>query len=572
MEQDPEQHREFTKSSVVIVGGGFSGMCMAIKLLEAGTRDLIIVEKSTGFGGTWKDNSYPGCCCDVLSTLYSYSFEQNPNWSRRYPAQGEILDYVREVATKYKLYSFVRFCSEVTEATWDKASKEWNVSVRVLSNKEAEACNSYTIQTKFFISGVGQLTQPYWPQIPGQERFHGKIMHAARWDWSYDLKGKRIAIIGNGAAAVQIAPEVAKVASQLTIFQRTPKWVISRLDDEVQEWKRGLLRNVPFLLPKIRALIMDRNEGTYESLIRRGSAESAELTKESIAFLHSELPDRPDLWEVLTPKYAPGCKRILITDDYYKTLRLPHVALETRGIGTITEKGIHVGIPKPEEGESLGFDLIVFATGFQTQEFLQGIDVRGVDGRSLGDIWEKGARALYGMTVESLPNFGILYGPNTNLGHNSIILMIEAQARYLLTIVKEVLKSAQRGQGLAITPRPERLREWNANLQKELDKTTFADPLCSSWYKNKDGHITNNWSGTVVDYQKLLSKLDWSDFDLEEDDSGSSSLPSGAVAIGRVVEESLVGPQAMIGGISVGALAALSYLVYRNRRRIPLLG
>ncbi|CAH0027176.1 unnamed protein product [Clonostachys rhizophaga] len=570
MEQDPEQHREFTKSSVVIVGGGFSGMCMAIKLLEAGIRDFIILEKSTGFGGTWKDNAYPGCCCDVLSTLYSYSFEQNPNWSRRYPAQGEILDYVREVATKYKLYSFVRFGSEVTEATWDKASKEWNVSVRMLSSKEAEACDSYTIQTNFFISGVGQLNQPYWPQIPGQECFHGKIMHAARWDWSYDLTGKRIAIIGNGAAAVQIAPEVAKVASQLTIFQRTPKWVIPRLDDEVQEWKRGLLRNVPFLLPKIRALIMDRNEGTYESLIRRGSAESAELTKESIAFLHSELPDRPDLWEILTPNYAPGCKRILITDDYYKTLRLPHVALETRDIGTITEEGIHVGPPKTE-GESLGFDLIVFATGFQTQQFLHGIDVRGVDGRPLGDIWEKGASALYGITVESLPNFGILYGPNTNLGHNSIILMIEAQARYLLTIVKEVLKFAQRGQGLVITPRLGRLREWNAQLQKDLDKTTFADPLCSSWYKNKDGHITNNWGGTVVEYQKLLSKVDWSDFELEQDDRDPSSLPSGAVTIGRVVEESLVRPQAMIGGVAVGALATVSYLVYRNRRRIPLL-
>ncbi|KAK7222603.1 hypothetical protein V2G26_010606 [Clonostachys chloroleuca] len=545
-------------------------MCMAIKLLEAGIRDFIILEKSTGFGGTWKDNAYPGCCCDVLSTLYSYSFEQNPNWSRRYPAQGEILDYVREVATKYKLYSFVRFGSEVTEATWDKASKEWNVSVRMLSSKEAEACDSYTIQTKFFISGVGQLNQPYWPQIPGQARFHGKIMHAARWDWSYDLKGKRIAIIGNGAAAVQIAPEVAKVASQLTVFQRTPKWVISRLDNEVQEWKRGLLRNVPFLLPKIRALIMDRNEGTYESLIRRGSAESVELTKESIEYLHSELPDRPDLWEVLTPNYAPGCKRILITDDYYKTLRLPHVALETRDIGMITEEGIHVGPLKTEE-ESLGFDLIVFATGFQTQEFLQGIDVRGVDGRPLGDIWGKGASALYGMTVESLPNFGILYGPNTNLGHNSIILMIEAQTRYLLTIVKEVLKATQRGQGLAITPRLHRLREWNIQLQKDLDKTTFADPLCSSWYKNKDGHITNNWGGTVVEYQKLLSKVDWSDFELEQDDRDPSSLPSGAVAIGRVVEESLIGPQAMIGGVAVGALAAVSYLLYRNRRKIPLL-
>ncbi|VUC25502.1 unnamed protein product [Clonostachys rosea] len=571
MDQEPEQHRAFTKSSVVIVGGGFSGMCMAIKLLEAGIRDFIILEKSTGFGGTWKDNAYPGCCCDVLSTLYSYSFEQNANWTRRYPAQGEILDYVREVATKYKLYSFVRFGSEVTGATWDKKSKEWNVSVRVLSSMEAEACGTYTVQTKFFISGVGQLNQPYWPQIPGQDRFHGKIMHAARWDWSYDLKGKRIAIIGNGASAVQIAPEVAKVASQLTIFQRTPKWIIAREDNEVKQWKRVLFRNVPFLLPKVRALTMDGREESYEELIRAGSAESAKLTKTSIKFLRKELPDRPDLWEILTPKYAPGCKRILITDDYYKTLRLSHVALDTRDIQTITEEGIDVLDLKTKEGESLEFDLIVFATGFQTQEFLHGIDVRGVDGRPLGDIWEKGASALYGMTVESLPNFGIFYGPNTNLGHNSIILMIEAQARYLLTIVKEVLKAAQRGQGLAITPRLERLREWNVQLQKDLDKTTFADPLCSSWYKNKEGHITNNWSGTVVEYQKLLSKVDWSDFELEGDDSGASPLPSGQVAIGRVVEESLIGPQAMIGGVAVGALAAVSYLVYRNRRRIPLL-
>ncbi|KAM5341977.1 hypothetical protein ACJ41O_015008 [Fusarium nematophilum] len=562
------QQHGFTKSGVVIVGAGFSGMCMAIKLLEDGIKDFIIIEKSTGFGGTWKDNAYPGCCCDVLSRLYCFSFEQNPEWSRLYPEQEEILNYMRGVARKHDLYRFVRFSSEVTEARWDQALQQWKVSVRVLAGKEAEACEEYTIETNFLAAGTGQLNQPYYPEIPGQASFKGKTMHSARWDWSHDLRGKRVGIIGNGATAVQIVPEVAKVASHVTIFQRSPNWIIPRLNEDVPEWKRTLLRRVPLLLSRLRADVMDGREAYYQGLIQRNSEESTQLRQVCQDHLQSQLADRPDLWEILTPDYPPGCKRILLSDDYYPSLVLPNVSLETGRIQRISEDGVVVLQKRDESSEDLvDLDLIIFATGFRTQEFMYGIKVHGVGNRSLDQIWAKGASALYGVTVESLPNFGILYGPNTNLGHNSIILMIEAQTRYIVTLIKEVLRAKQGGQVLSIKPRARRIREWNEKLQHDLATSSFADTRCNSWYKNKDGLVTNNWSGTVVEYQKMISRVYWSDYELVGETT--AHMPEGETYLGRIVEETLIGTRALIASTALGGLAAWG-LMWHARGRVSL--
>ncbi|TPX11479.1 uncharacterized protein E0L32_007898 [Thyridium curvatum] len=517
----------FTRSAVVIIGAGFSGMCMAIKLLEQKIEDFVILEKSTGFGGTWKDNAYPGCCCDTR---------------------------------KYDLYRFVRFASHVDEATWDERAQQWDVSVRVMSGKEAEACQRYTLSTDFLVAGLGQLNEPHHPKIPGEDEFRGKIMHSARWDWSYDLRGKRVGVIGNGATAVQVVPELAKVASHLTIFQRTPNWVIPRMNEVVREWKKVLLRRLPFVMNRLRAETMDSREVYYQALIQRHSTESSDLAQFCQNFIQSQLPDRPDLWKILTPNYPPGCKRILISDDYYPALHLPNVTLETRNIQRITQTGIVVkGHDTNEPEEPIILDLIILATGFSTQNFMHGIKVHGIGKRSLDQIWNKGAMALYGVTVESLPNFGMLYGPNTNLGHNSIILMIEAQVRYLIPLVKEVVSARHRGQALSLMPRPERISDWNKKLQSDLATSSFADPRCSSWYKTEDGLVTNNWSGPVTEYQKLMSTVDWSDFEFN---GQSTNVPKGELRIGRIVEGTLLGYRSLISGTALCALAAAGFISY----------
>lgn len=367
---------------------------------------------------------------------------------------------------------------------------------------------------------------------------------------------------------MQIVPEVAKVASHLTVFQRSPNWVIPRMNEDVPGWKKTLLRKVPFLLNRLRAEAMDSREAYFQALIQRESVESSQLTQFCESFIQSQLPDRPDLWEKLTPSYPPGCKRILLSDDYYPALRLPNVDLETRRIQRITEDGIVTGKDGGAAEEEVGLDIIIFATGFSTQNFMHGIKVQGLGGTPLDEIWAKGASALYGVTVESLPNFGMLYGPNTNLGHNSIVLMIEAQTRYILSLVKETFKARQRGRSISFTPRPERVKEWNQELQKALASSSFADPRCQSWYKTEDGLVTNNWSGTVIEYQKTLSRIDWSDYDIKGD-AETLHVPKGESYIGRVVEETVVGARTLIVCAVLSAVAA-GGLLLQSRGRLAL--
>jgi cation diffusion facilitator CzcD-associated flavoprotein CzcO len=473
----------------------------------------------------------------------------------------------------------VRFSSEVTAAEWNSDSHGWNVGVQVIAGKEAEFCSKYTIKAKFLIAGVGQLNEPFWPKITGHESFQGKIMHSARWDWSYDFAGKRVGIIGNGepliqepwketesdvllgATAVQIAPEVAKIASHLTIFQRSPNWLMPRFDAEIPRWKRILFDHVPAILSLVRAEIMNTRESYYQAVNHADSSDSSTMTATCKQHMQTQLPDRPDLWEKLTPNYPPGCKRILLSDDYYPTLRLPHVTLRTQHIDRMTDAG--VVIKEGAHEKEIDLDLVIFATGFQAKDFLHGIHVQGAGGETLRSKWANGASALYGVTVDTLPNFGMLYGPNTNLGHNSIILMIEAQARYLVPLVAKVLKSRARGGRLSVMPKALRVQDWNKDLQSNLGSSTFADARCSSWYKTDSGVVTNNWSGTVVEYQELLSKVDWSDYELEGD--GMENLPTGKEHIGRVVEETRFSTKQLV---SVTALAGLvaAVSVYHRRR------
>lgn len=434
----------------------------------------------------------------MWSHLYSYSFEQNPDWTREYPGQEEILRYLMGVAQKYELYRYVRFNTAVDSAKWDDASKKWKTSVTVQGAKDAEFGKNYTITSDFLVSAVGQLNVPRYPEIAGLDQFTGKLMHSARWDWSYSLKGKKVAIIGNGATAAQIIPEIAQEVGHLTIHQRTPNWVIPRLDSAIPPWKRSVYRYLPYVRHRKRADMMDFRESFYDAVFNHDSATAQFLEGQSKEHMHTQLASRPDLWAKLQPNYAVGCKRVIISDDYFPVFGRGNVKLETGKIDRITDKGIVT------DGHEEEYDLIILATGFRTVEFMHPIDITGSAGRTLASVWKEGGQALYGVTVESLPNFAMLYGPNTNLGHNSIILMIEAQSKYINTLIKEVVEARSKSGSLVITPNPQRVKEFNEQIQSELEKSSFADPNCNSWYKIKDsGKITNNWSRTVVNYQKV---------------------------------------------------------------------
>jgi cation diffusion facilitator CzcD-associated flavoprotein CzcO len=367
----------------------------------------VILEKSSGLGGTWRDNRYPGCCCDVWSHLYSYSFEQNPDWTREYPGQEEILSYLLGVAQKYGLYRYIRFNTAVEEAHWDDDKKEWKVDVRVLGGKDAEFGDEYTISAGYLVSAVGQLNVPRLPDIEGLESFRGKMMHSARWDWSYELKDKKAAIIGNGATAAQIIPEVVKELGSLTIHQRTPNWIIPRMDAPIAAWKRGVYKYLPFVRWRKRADMMDFREAFYDAVTDNDSAFAKMLEESHRLLMKAQLADKQELWDKLEPKYKVGCKRVIISDDYFPVYNRENVRLDTGKIEKITEKGIL------SDGKEEELDLIILATGFRTVEFMHPIKITGRNGRTLEQVWKEGGQALYGVGVEDMPNFGMLYGPNT---------------------------------------------------------------------------------------------------------------------------------------------------------------
>jgi cation diffusion facilitator CzcD-associated flavoprotein CzcO len=484
--------------------------------------------------------------------LYSFSFEQNPDWTREYPGQEEILSYLIQVAQKWGLYRYIRFNTEVEEARWNESTKKWETSLKVLGGKAAECATSYTVTSDFLVSAVGQLNVPHYPTIGGLDSFQGKIMHSARWDWSYQLSGKKVAMIGNGATAAQILPELADVVQSVTVFQRTPNWVVPRNDKPISEAMRKVYRYVPAVRKRYRASLMDIRESLHEATVDVGSQMNEKIKQMSLNMMNEQISDDEDLRRRLTPDYPPGCKRIIISDDYFPAMNRANVGLETSPIDEVSSTGIK------SAGKEEDFDLIILATGFRTLEFMFPIRVFGIGGRPIEQIWKCGARAYLGMTVEGLPNFGMLYGPNTNLGHNSIILMIEAQSRYINTLISPIIKSRANGGDLTVLPLLSRINSYNNEIQERLRKSTFADPNCDSWYKNADGLVTNNWCGTVVEYQTRTATVEWSDFNVSG--NGKELLQSKArEQIGRVVEETQLSTLSIMGSIftSVGFVAGL---------------
>ncbi|KAH7080859.1 cyclohexanone monooxygenase [Paraphoma chrysanthemicola] len=500
----------------------------------------------------------------VRSHLYSYSFEPNPNWTKEFSGQEEILDYLTGVAHKYGLYRYIRFNTCVDSARWDDTTNKWNVKATVLGGKDADFGGStYTMTSDFVISGVGQLNQPKFPDVAGLEAFKGRLMHSARWDWSYDIQGKKVAVIGNGASAIQIVPEIADKVKHLTVYQRSPNWIMPREDSAIPLWKRQVYQHIPHVRKRHRANLMQERESSHDPLVKPDSPGSEILGGLCKQHLHAQLPNRPDLWEKLTPNYKVGCKRCLVSDDYYPVFLRDNVRLETGNLDRFTANGIVA------DGQEEEVDLIILATGFRAVEFLHPIEVSGTAGRTLSSVWKDGGHALYGVTVDGFPNFGMLFGPNTNLGHNSVILMIEAQSRYITALVDKVLTAKSLGGSLKIIPKSSRVKEFNDQLQAALSTTSLADPNCNSWYKLANGKITTNWSDTVITYQKILSQVEWSDYDVTG--TGADELNTSKITkLGRVVEEPLLS-DATLGLTILSAAALVAGITYRYAGRLLLL-
>jgi cation diffusion facilitator CzcD-associated flavoprotein CzcO len=463
--------------SAIIVGAGFSGIAAGVELRRRGITDFLILEKASRVGGTWRENTYPGAACDVPSHLYSYSFEPNPRWSRAYGKQPEILAYLEHCADTYDLRSHLRLGEAVTQARFDEGRGCWHVTT----------ATGEQLVARSLLLGNGALHVPQLPDIPGLDTFAGERFHSARWNHAYPLSGKRVAVVGTGASAIQFVPEIAPDVARLHVFQRTAPWVVPKRDRAITEAEQWLFEHVP-------GAHWLRRTGLYWLMESRvvGFAYAPRVNQllERLVRLHLEraVPD-PRLRAKLTPSYRLGCKRVLISNDWYPALQRDHVELVTDAIAEVTPRGV-----RTVDGTEREVDALILGTGFRVSEYLSSIQVLGRDGLELNDVWRVSLRNYLGITVSGFPNLFLLMGPNTGLGHNSMIFMIEAQARYAAEAI-----SLMREHDLAtLDVRPEVERAFRAELAQRMKHTVWTSG-CTSWYQTPDGDVFL-WPAATVDY------------------------------------------------------------------------
>ena len=484
------------KPTIAVIGAGLGGLAAGIKLKEAGFDDLTILEKAAKVGGTWRDNSYPGCCCDVPVALYQYSFAPSLNWSHLFPRYNEVQKYTEDLADNFGLRPHLKLNEETKSAVWDDARAVWKLTTSAGKTYEANA----------IVAALGQLNRPLLPDIEGRDSFAGPAFHSARWDHSVKLAGKRVAVIGSAASAVQIIPEIAKEVKHLTVFQRTPNWVVPRLDRPITDEEKALMMTAPHVAMMNRDLIYQGADYLFWQAFSWTKEGRAAYTRIALNHLAEQVPNA-ELRKKLTPDYPIGCKRILYADDIYPALMRDNVTLVTEKIRRITPAGIDTA-----DAKSHAFDVIVYATGFETTGWQWSVDVVGKGGRHLRDEWAESPQAYLGITVAKFPNMFVLYGPNTNLGHNSITFMLERQVEYTVKAVQ-----AMHAKNLASVEVKQAAQEsFNRDLQEALSKTTWADPHCRSWYKNAQGHITQNWSSHTRDYAAATAEVKWDDYTVRE--------------------------------------------------------
>ena len=486
---------------VIIIGAGFSGICMAIKLKAAGIEDFVILESADSVGGTWRENDYPGCACDIPSYLYSFSFEQSSGWSRMFPPRQEIWDYLRHCVDKYQLAPHLRLNSNVDKAEFDEDTPCWRVTL-----DDGESFLGMAL-----VSGMGALNRPAYPDIPGLSEFSGTSFHSSRWDHGYNLEGKTAAVIGTGASAIQFVPQIVDKVDQLLLFQRTPPWIVPKPDRLFRNWEKSLFRIFPFTRFLFRNLIYWRQEarGIGFTIDPRLMGRARRV---ALKHLKKQVAD-PELREILTPNYTIGCKRILISSDYYPALQRDNLTLNTSGIQRVTGDAIIDG-----EGRQHRVDAIVLGTGFRATDPITPTRIFGIGGRELSEDWRDGPEAFLGISVAGYPNLFLLVGPNTGLGHNSIIFMIEAQVRYTIKMLRNMSE-----QGVhAIDVKTDSQARFNRDLQHSLAKTVWQSG-CKSWYQTEDGKNSSIWPGSTCSYWAKTFRPDLCHYDIRADSGVTSS-------------------------------------------------
>lgn len=481
------------RTEVLIIGAGMSGLAMGRQLKRAGVTDFLIAERADGPGGVWRANAYPGAACDVPSHLYSYSFYPNPDWSRKFAPQAEIKAYFERASAAFGLEPHIHYGKSVRTLSYEEKDGVWRVEFE----------NGDTLIARAVISAVGQLSEPFSPAFEGRDQFQGQIVHTAQWTPDIDMTGKRVVMIGSAASAIQVLPHAAKAASELAVFQRTPNWVIPKPDRAFTTLEKGLFRHLPGYHWLYRMGSFALHELRWPAF-RSGGLAAAYTRHRLTRRIKAQVEDAAMLEQVL-PDYAPGCKRILLSNDFFETLNQPHVRLVTDAVQRFTSKGVMTA-----GGEAVDADLVILATGFKATEFLPNLDVRGRGGQSLKTVWGDSPRAYKGVALSGFPNLFTLYGPNTNLGHNSIIFMIERQTEFVRRQIMRLLNADAR----SIEVKAQAQAAFNARLQKRLDQTVWAGE-CPSWYKSPDGIIVNNWAGPASRYALALAGRDTDAFTLE---------------------------------------------------------
>ncbi|KZT37983.1 FAD/NAD(P)-binding domain-containing protein [Sistotremastrum suecicum HHB10207 ss-3] len=515
------------RSGIVIIGAGIGGISTAIALIEKlGFHDFIMYEKADDVGGTWRDNTYPGCACDVSSHWYSLSTEINPDWTQRYAQQPEILQYWKSLTTKHNLSSYIQLHTLVTNAIWDSSAQEY-----IITTKDAHSGVQQTTRARIIISAIGGFVAPSYPvEISGKEQFQGRMWHSSRWRHDVPLQGLRVGVIGNGASAAQIIPEIAKDATTTIVnFCRTPSWFIPREQFSYSKTTRWIFRYIPLVARLYRAVIMARHDVNYFALWPKKSEKTRKIVrKRLIEYIKSLAPK--EYHEQLIPTYPPGCKRLVLDPGYLKSLRQPNVSLNWDAIKEVTPTGLRM-----QGGNVVDLDVIVFATGYV---FISNeLEVTGSKGITIREYWErqKGPTAYLGTTMSGFPNYFTLLGPNTATGHASVIFSEESQINYILKMVKPVLD----GDASSFEVSAEASEAYNRDLQERLSRTVWTD--CRSFYRSggrHDGKVVATFPGTLTQFWWLTRSVRWEDYIGVNAESWMEKRKRGSV--GRITLMSMV--------------------------------
>jgi cyclohexanone monooxygenase len=477
---------------VGIIGAGFGGLGTAIRLLREGEGDFLVFERDADVGGTWWANTYPGCQCDVPSHLYSFSFAPNPDWSRTYPKQPELRDYLRATAERFGVYEKIRFGCKVTSLSWDDDAARWDIET---------SRGRYTADV--VVAAPGPLSEPSIPEFPGLDSFAGEVFHTARWNHDIELRGKKVAVVGTGASAIQAVPEIAPDAAHLDVYQRTPPWVVPHRDRPITRAERLLYRRVPAAQRLVRSLVYGMRELLVPGLVHRPQLMKAveKLARKHIA---DQVCD-PELRRKVTPDYAIGCKRILPSNRWYPALMRDDVDLVTGGVAEVRPNGIVTA-----DGELREADVIIFATGFYVTDIPLADIVTGADGRTLAEVWDRSPQAYRGTAMAGFPNLFLLVGPNVGLGHNSIVFMIEAQINYLLG----ALRTMGRHGAARVEVRADALKAYNDQLQARMGRTVWNSGGCASWYIDANGKNTTIWPDFTWRFWQQTREFDAAAYEL----------------------------------------------------------